>query len=114
MTTKKDNDNTPTTTNEFLNLYRLSQQDRLNTRITHTALPNPGVRTGGSFHIPSDKMDDFLKAYAKDVFENNQMFHLTEAHHQEVSPILIDLDFRQKIEDNPEIKKIYTHDDIKV
>ncbi len=36
---KKDNDYIPTTTNEFLSLYRLSQQDRLNTRITHTALP---------------------------------------------------------------------------
>jgi P4 family phage/plasmid primase-like protien len=118
MTTSKSDiknpDYIPTTTNEFLSLYRLSAEDRLTTRITHTALPNPGVKTGGSFHIPTDKLEDFLKAYAKDVFEGNQIFHLTEAHHPEVSPILIDLDFRQKIEDNPEIKKVYTHDDIKV
>jgi P4 family phage/plasmid primase-like protien len=113
MTTKKEFDKIPTTVNEFLSMYRLNPQDKLTTKITHTAITNPGVKSGGSFHIPADKMEDFLKAYMNDVFVNKQIFHLTEAHHQEVSPILIDLDFRQKLSDNPEVKKIYSDEDIK-
>ena len=110
-----DNEKLPNNLTDFLNLFRITQQDKLNNvRVTHTALPNPGFRSGGSYHIPSDKLEDFLKVYANDVFNNNQLYHLTEAHHPEVSPILIDLDFRQKIEDNPDINKVYTQDDIKL
>jgi P4 family phage/plasmid primase-like protien len=98
---------------DFLKTYRLSQQDKINTKITHTALPNPGVKSGGSYNIPVDKMEAFYQVYYNDVFMNNKVYHLTEAHHQEVSPILIDLDFRQTIEDNQEIKKLYTDEDIK-
>ena len=115
MTTKNNNNDVSSSlksVNELLSLYRITEQERQTTRITHTALPNYPT-PGGSFHIPTDMMDEFLEAYARDVFENKQTIHLTEAHHQEVSPILIDLDFRQKIDDNPEVKKIYTTDDIK-
>jgi P4 family phage/plasmid primase-like protien len=100
---------------DFLKAHRVTQQERErgNTKITHTALPNPGVRSGGSYHIPVDKMEAFYQVYYNDVFNNSQIYHLTEAHHQEVSPILIDLDFRQKSEDNPDVKKIYTDEDIK-
>ena len=100
---------------DFLKAHRVSYQERerFNTRITHTALPNPGVRSGGSYHIPVDKMEAFYQVYYTDVIVNGQIYHLTEAHHQEVSPILIDLDFRQKSEDNPDVHKIYTDEDIK-
>jgi P4 family phage/plasmid primase-like protien len=98
---------------DFLKGYRVKQEDRINTKITHTALPNPGVRSGGSYHIPVDKMEAFYQVYYNDVIVNGQTYHLTEAHHQEVSPILIDLDFRQKQEDNPDVNKIYTEEDIK-
>jgi P4 family phage/plasmid primase-like protien len=112
MTTSKKEDDLPTTTIEFLSLYRLKDEEKLTTRITHTALPGFG-KPAGSYHIPADKMDDFFKLYTKDVLKGGQVFHLTEAHHPEVSPILIDLDFRQKIDDNPELKKVYTQDDVK-
>ena len=110
---KNDSEKVLTTVNDFLTAFRLNPQDKLNVKITHTALPNPGVRPGGSYHIPPDRIEDFYKAYITDVFTNHNIYHLTEAHHQEVSPILIDLDFRQKPEDNPDINKIYTLDDIK-
>ena len=110
---KNDSEKVLTTVNDFLTAFRLNPQDKLNVKITHTALPNPGVRPGGSYHIPPDRSEDFYKAYITDVFTNHNIYHLTEAHHQEVSPILIDLDFRQKPEDNPDINKIYTSDDIK-
>jgi P4 family phage/plasmid primase-like protien len=113
MSTKNNNDKTALkSVNELLSLYRIPESERQTTRITHTALPNYPT-PGGSFHIPHDMMEEFLEAYARDVFENKQTIHLTEAHHSEVSPILIDLDFRQKIDDNPEVKKIYTQDDVK-
>ncbi len=109
--TKKEND--LPSLEDFLKGYRISPQDKQHTKITHTALSNPGVRSSGSYHIPNDKMEAFYQVYYNDVFINNQIFHLTEAHHQEVSPILIDLDFRQKIDDNPDINKIYNDEDIK-
>ncbi len=113
MSTKNKNDKSALkSVNELLSLYRIPEPERQTTRITHTALPNYPT-PGGSFHIPQDMMEEFLEAYAHDVFENKQTIHLTEAHHSEVSPILIDLDFRQKIDDNPEVKKIYTQDDVK-
>ena len=101
------------TTNDFLQKYRISSADKGKVRPTHTALPNPGIRSGGSFYIPADKMTDFLDAYYEDVFKNGQVYHLTEAHHPEVSPILIDLDFRQKISQNPDVEKLYTPETIK-
>jgi hypothetical protein len=101
---EKENEKIPSL-EDFLKANRVSQQDKLHTKITHTALSNPGIRTSGSYHIPNDKMEAFYQVYYNDVFINNEIYHLTEAHHQEVSPILIDLDFRQKIEDNQDIKK---------
>ena len=107
---EKENDKLPSL-EDFLKANRV--YDRTNTKITHTALPNPGIRPGGSYHIPVDKMEAFYQVYYNDVFVKDQTYHLTEAHHQEVSPILIDLDFRQKNDDNPDVKKIYTEEDIK-
>ena len=86
---EKENEKIPSL-EDFLKAHRVSQQDRLHTKITHTALPNPGVKSGGSYHIPIDKMEAFYQVYYNDVFINNKIYHLTEVHHQEVSPILID------------------------
>ena len=64
---------------------------------THTSIPGPGVFPG-SYCIPDDKLDIFYELYNKHVFKNNLKAHLTERH-KDVSPILIDLDFRHKPND---------------
>ena len=65
---------------------------------THTSIPGPNVYPG-SYCINDDELDEFYKLYNKHVFENKQPAHLTERH-KDVSPILIDLDFRHKPTDN--------------
>lgn len=114
MSDCEDDDKIPTTTVDFLKKYRIKNKNDPNCPlITHTAIPNPGVRSGGSYHIPSELREEFLKVYHNDVINNRQLFHLTERHHPEVSPILIDLDFRQKPEDNPNQNRLYTQENIK-
>jgi P4 family phage/plasmid primase-like protien len=102
------------TLQDYLQKHRISPEDKDKVRPTHTALPNPGIRGGGSYNIPAEKMADFLEAYYTDVFVNKQLYHITEAHHPEVSPILIDLDFRQKINQNPNLEKLYKKETIEV
>lgn len=110
---KPENEEISLSIDEFLNQYRMSDKDKLTMRNTHTTIPNY-PRGSGAYHIPPEKIDDFLRVYARDIFEKKESISLTESHHPEVSPILIDLDFRQNVVDNPDSKKFYTQDDIKV
>jgi Family of unknown function (DUF5906)/Primase C terminal 2 (PriCT-2) len=68
---------------------------------THTQL---GSRAG-SYYIPSSDTPEFHKLY-KRALASKQCVHITEKH-KSVSPVLIDLDFRQN---NPE--RNYTHDHV--
>ena len=47
----------------------------------------------GKFNISEDYKDFFYKLYTKWVFKYEEEEHLTEKHHDEYSPVLIDLDF---------------------
>lgn len=60
---------------------------------THTALGQPPKSWPGSYCIEDDDLDTFLDIYSSCVFDKNIPAHLTERH-KDVSPILIDLDFR--------------------
>lgn len=55
---------------------------------THTSILKPI----GSFYIPSEKLDDFYSIY-KNAVKYNDDLYITEKH-RDISPILIDLDFR--------------------
>ena len=65
---------------------------------THTSIPGPNVFPG-SYCINDEDLDTFYSFYNKHVFELKQPAHLTERH-KDVSPILIDLDFRHKPNDS--------------
>ncbi len=71
---------------------------------THTSI----VKPTGSFYIPSDKLDTFYELYSKAVKHEDDLY-VTEKH-RDISPILIDIDFRFEKEDQPERK--YNEDDI--
>ncbi len=66
---------------------------------THTSLGNPI----GSYYIPTDEYEDLLDAYL-DLIEKDCNPSLTEKH-KLMSPVLIDLDFRQDID-----TRLYTQD----
>lgn len=68
---------------------------------THTTLNNPK----GSFYIDTDDEEEFLKTYTEALC-NGMDLHITEKH-RDISPILIDLDFRHK-----ENTRVYTEDTI--
>lgn len=57
--------------------------------LTHTSIGKPAC----SYYIPTDKQEVFTALYIA-AMEAEQPLHLTEKH-RDISPILIDLDFRQ-------------------
>jgi len=63
---------------------------------THTALGQPPNSFPGSYCIDDDELSLFHNLYNKDVFEGEDVAHLTERH-KDLSPILIDLDLRHDI-----------------
>lgn len=65
---------------------------------THTSINEPK----GSWHIPDAFLEDFYKLYVQTYYNYNINIHLTEKH-KDVSPILIDLDF--KYNNNNKIRK---------
>lgn len=78
---------------KFLNAYKIEK----GSPFTHTSLK------GGSYYIPTNEMDKFMEIY-KVALVNGEDLYLTEKH-RDISPILIDLDFRH---DTPE--RLYTEE----
>lgn len=62
---------------------------------THTALGAPPKSYPGSYCIEESALEDFFTTYTNSTFNHGLPAHLTERH-RDVSPILIDLDFRHK------------------
>ena len=62
--------------------------------ITHTKIGNKDLGiSGGSYHIPNDKIEEFYSFYVQDVFTRRKDFYLTEKQIPN-GQIMIDLDFR--------------------
>lgn len=87
---------------EFLNLHKAEK----GAEYTHTSM---GAPFKGSFFIPQLDLSRFYRLYKK-VIEEKTKLHLTEKH-KDVSPIVIDLDFRFPSSDGTERK--YTQEHIK-
>lgn len=84
-------------------LYCLLDQHRVEkgASFSHTSLGFPK----GSFFVPSDRSDDFLRAYVQALQSGQQPVHLTERH-KEVGPVVVDLDFRHM---GTDATRRYTH-----
>jgi P4 family phage/plasmid primase-like protien len=67
---------------------------------THTSI----IKPSGSFYIPSEEYDNFWKQY-KTALSNGEELYLTEKH-RDISPFLIDLDFR--FEKTANVERKYT------
>lgn len=84
----------------FLNGYRSCKGDKYN----FTSMGKPT----GSYFIPVDKYNEFLKSYITTIDTHNIIPHLTQKP-DEISPILIDLDFKFDLDNN---KRNYEMKDI--
>jgi len=91
--------------NEYLSGHKRKEGDEF----THTAIGNKaeGIYPG-SYTIPLNEMDIFNKFYHTHVFKKGNDAYLTERH-RDISPIVIDLDFRFK----SNVTRKYTLDHIK-
>ena len=79
--------------NEFYNKLRTNYPVTPDNYSTHTSIGDPG----GAWHISDEYLEHFYTMYADMCFKYNVNCHLTERH-KEISPILIDLDFRYDLE----------------
>jgi len=84
--------------------FLLRYQVEKGSEYTHTSI----VKPAGSFYIPSDKLDDFYAKYALAVKHGDDLY-VTEKH-RDISPIVVDLDFR--FEKNENLERKITKDDI--
>lgn len=84
--------------------FLLQYQVQKGSEFTHTSI----VKPTGSFYIPFDKIDSFYTIYNTGVHNNDDLY-ITEKH-RDVSPILIDLDFR--FEKKIKLERQYTDDNI--
>jgi len=84
------------------------------TRIGHKKTDNVVNKIfGGSFHIPEEQFDTFIKLYYEYIFIKNLPEYLTEVQLEDTTeisgPILVDFDFRYKFDIN---QRMHTKDHI--
>jgi P4 family phage/plasmid primase-like protien len=84
--------------------FLLHYQVQKGSEFTHTSI----IKPTGAFYIPSDKIDNFYRIYKKGLKSNDDLY-LTEKH-RDISPFLIDLDFR--FEKELKLERKYSDDDI--
>lgn len=72
---------------DFCN-YLLGYKVEKGSPFSHTSI----IKPAGAFYIPADEMDSFFKIY-KTAFDAGEDLYMTEKH-REITPFLIDLDFR--------------------
>ncbi len=96
--------------NGFLQKYRVRKGN--GDMLTHSRIGKPELGIwGGSYSIPYENYENFLDAYHKHRFINNNETYLTEVHSLDFAPILIDIDLRFKVT-NGIIKRKYSQNDI--
>ena len=76
---------------EDYNIYKFLEERAVQSGHTHTSMCNPK----GSYYIEEHDLDTFYEYYEKALFDNE--LHITEKH-CEISPIIIDLDFKYELE----------------
>lgn len=95
---------------DFLKQHKYNSTDETHT-ITHTAMK--GIHThAGSYYIPVEKLTDFHKLYKKLIKNDNSGYELNLIErHAQLSPIIIDLDFKYTLEHG--LNRLHTPDIIK-
>ena len=80
--------------------------------ISHTILGDKELKVfSGKYKVKPENKEYFYNLYTKWVFKNNMNTHLTEKHHDDYSPVLIDLDFRYPFSESHKIEYYDESDD---
>lgn len=90
------------TYNDFLSQHNCKNDKSLSP--THTRIPDLTKTIqayGGSYHIPHDKLPEFLEMYRQVVFVHKKPEYLTEKQNVEHGPLLVDFDFHY----SPEVEE---------
>ena len=88
---------------DFLKTHSIKKDNTttINKEITNTRIGDKTLNIyGGSYHIPDDEYDTFLKIYYNDIVAKQGVEYLTEKQLPDEGPILIDIDLRYKYEVN--------------
>ena len=86
---------------EYLNSVKITDKEEKN--ITHTVMPEVSLNVyPGKYKIKEEHKDYFYNLYTKWIFNWEEEHHITEKHHPEYSPVLIDLDFRYPVDKGSE------------
>ena len=81
----------------FLKGHILKKEDPR--KSTNTRMPNKKSGfAGGNYFISDEEYPEFLRMYAREVFQEGKIEHLTEAQRPEKGPLLIDIDLRHEYE----------------
>jgi P4 family phage/plasmid primase-like protien len=83
------------TLNKFLLKHVVNKGD--NKEITHTRIGVKNQMCGGSYCIPDEEYDSFMKLVFNDVIVNKKPEYLTEKQLGTNGPILVDFDFRYDV-----------------
>ena len=98
--------------NDFLNSSSVKITDKADKNITHTCMGDKNLNIyNAKYRINKEYYKYFINLYCKWIFEYNFEHHLTEKHHPEFSPVLIDIDFRYN-KTNDEIIRLYNNNTI--
>lgn len=87
---------------EFLESCKIT--DKENKDVSHTKLGSQTINEYSAKYKVQDKHKDFFyKIYKEWVFTHKMETYLTEKHHPDFSPVLIDLDFRYEMDEKDKI-----------
>ena len=94
--------------------YKINKHEKDSYKPTHTAMPGGETHGAGSYHIPLIDSKDLHDMVYDIHFNKGLSYHLTESHDGfSFSPFIDDIDTRDPYEDNPELNRLHTIDDIK-
>lgn len=88
-----------TTTNfkTYLNNFYVSKSEQVERPVTHTRIPDKLLNiSGGTYHIPDDKLEEFYARYEEHVLVNGNREYLTEKQ-LDCGAICVDFDFRYEV-----------------
>lgn len=95
---------------KYLNTFHLKKGESKNVVITNTRIGDKKLNlSGGSFHIPDDKYEEFLRNYFTAIVLTKTEEYLTERQLDTNCPILIDIDLRYSYD---VMERIHTKDHI--
>ena len=80
---------------DYLRSYYAKKEDKLPS--THSRIKNEKMGiSGGTYHVPDEKIEEFMKTYYREIVSKNEPEYITETQLESGGAIAIDVDFRHQ------------------